>query len=583
MDKQSKNEFGVTNNELFEMVNELLPSLSHEFTPITTTSEKSFEEVYKKMILLSYWSNILVQTNGEVHSRFPFSVKKPSRVTTASNTVFPFSGMTTNEGSMRRFPASFHTNPLFASSLAHLDTKSFNIIEPSKILDRSQIHDKKSAFTQITICLYELCLFKRQIANYITGTGKGMGHVCDELIKYIPYYSVPGRNANSDKQEILCGVLLIIGFLNRLLQMSNTCILLIKGGKSIQFFANSSSYDIDIVIIPVSHDNPLSDEKINEIGQMVVKFIFWIIPDSAEKLVYFATNQKESGILKISFKVEGKTEMKEALSEESKKPSLKITGKDGKIIDYSRPKEPVIFTESIDSFLDIGCGYNYAPGYVKYLYSMYHMVITSDSPYFFSHLSLVNIIKEKLYLLIDYLKYIGYRHHTVYDKNVARGNDFFRNKIYKSLTKLLPLLDSEKVSLVFCLKEILRGFETAKDNKFIASDDDNAESTRSLLERLLSQIPEGATNQEVLNIITLNIYIKKYKVLNEKDKVLNNKDTVRSKEGVLDFASISLFREGTKYKDPGDIDYNSLDVKTFGEIWNTITPVILTEKEKSKL
>jgi hypothetical protein len=131
-------------------------------------------------------------------------------------------------------------------------------------------------------------------------------------------------------------------------------------------------------------------------------------------------------------------------------------------------------------------------------------------------------------------------------------------------------LDSEKVSLVLFLKEILRVFETAaKDNKFIASDDDNAQSTRSLLERLLSRIPEGVTNQEVLDIITLDIYIKKY--------------TVRNNKGILDFATISLFDEGTQYKVPGDSVFNSLDVKTFGEIWNTISPVILTEKEKSKL
>jgi len=102
------------------------------------------------------------------------------------------------------------------------------------------------------------------------------GSICNDLLKGLPNY-ITRSFLDVQTHQKVCIVFLLIGYLSKILFESKTCILLIKGGKAMQFYSKDMpSDDIDILIMPYKHKNEfksLSNIEIDLIGKMITHFI----------------------------------------------------------------------------------------------------------------------------------------------------------------------------------------------------------------------------------------------------------------------------------------------------------------------
>jgi hypothetical protein len=541
---------GLPIEDTVSYINELLPSFGEDFSSLQNKDAKTMS---KFMNMLSFWTEKINASDRIFHVKFPFS---------------------------------------------HM---TMGVPSRKNVMTKTKAKNPENAKERIVLCTYELYAFRRQMRYYITNDS---ANVCDELKKYIPYYSLSDKPVNEYKQKIFCVILLIIGYVNRILQISNTCALLLKGGKSIQFFTEFKSYDIDIAIVPNKSEDRvasgLSDEEIVNIGEMVTELMFWVIPDANAKMLYMQNkDSRASHIFKFRFKdepaiiiptsesilskltAEEKQEIDESVkqwenaSSLREEPKLKILDKEGKEFSSVRSSFPRLKVNEdlvYDSFLDIGCGYNYAPGYIKYLYSMYKSETLENSPYFFSYQSLVSIVQEKLYILVYYLQYFGYNlfaYNT--DTKMAKANNFFRDKTYRSLIKLLPLLEKEKISLLACLNGIVKGHKTAYISGLIPKNDPLQDQSYLLIVDRLFEINalglttsyDIETNKRILQIITFEIYEKVFQIKESKT--------------LLNLARLSLLPLNTEYRDirSNGIKYTKLShmAKEFGTRFLAIKPL----------
>lgn len=98
---------------------------------------------------------------------------------------------------------------------------------------------------------------------------------CNELSNIVRRPLLP-----ENENPISCAIFILLGYLSYILYYSGICILMIKGGKAIQFYTGYLTTDIDIIILPIGE---LTDEKVNEIGKEITKFILYVINVSIEK------------------------------------------------------------------------------------------------------------------------------------------------------------------------------------------------------------------------------------------------------------------------------------------------------------
>lgn len=301
-----------------------------------------------------------------------------------------------------------------------------------------KIHDQKQAkyrpeirapFIEHPIPLDE---YRTSIKQLMTAEPE---KICIILSKFIKYYSV-NQGFNDKYNNVICLVFLLIGYITNLLFKSDTCAIIVKGGKAMQFYAPMPSNDIDITISPKEGD--LEDTQIEIIGNHIVDFIIWVasyVYSSGDSAIQFSKITKGEGsakIIKLSIKTEGQGYL------------------------------PI---------LDIGLGYNSLSTEIKKINKINKL---SKIPYYeienpkwnlrdygFGHLNIENIILEKIYYIDKYLK----------EKDCSFANANYLKKTYYSLvifmSQLLSLdktMTLEKMStlLVKCIKSVKPDFRIAR-------------------------------------------------------------------------------------------------------------------------
>jgi len=272
------------------------------------------------------------------------------------------------------------------------------------------------------------------------------GNVCNEIMNFSSYYSTKTflSDENSNK---LCVVFLVIGYLSRILYYSKTCILLIKGGKALQFHSpNMPSDDIDITIMPY-HVGPekksLSESEIDLIGKMVTQFILWAT----------TWNKKSVSSNKI-FSAKFRELDTSYLPKGDEYKLIKKEMESAKIIKLSIDTGAGYFAIS-----DIGLGYNSMPKFVKGLLSSFE--IRESDKYMFCYPSKEVIVKEKAYYILKYL----------YECNGP--NAYFRDKAFYTLHEfLINIKDSKKTQNKFledCLSSLDINIEKKHSNNVLSA------------------------------------------------------------------------------------------------------------------
>uniref|UniRef100_A0A6C0DQ02 Uncharacterized protein n=1 Tax=viral metagenome TaxID=1070528 RepID=A0A6C0DQ02_9ZZZZ len=285
-----------------------------------------------------------------------------------------------------------------------------NKIEKKKHDEKQKKYRQQSRVPFIETLLYtQLDDYKNQLKQIVTETPD---EICVLLKETIKHYDVASDKYIEYNQK-LCLTLLIIGYLTNLLFTSDTCSLILKGGKAVQFFANVPSDDIDITIAPKGNQN-ISDEQIEYIGHQIANFIIWVLSD-----VYSVESNPRStqgNGLKISKLVRGEGG--------SKIIKLSIQTDFGYL--------PI---------LDIGLGYNSFPEKIKGFnnvkmidetpYSMKSEITKKLPNYGYCHADIGSIITEKLYYILEYLS------------SCDHANSYYRNKSYYNLIKYMDELTKQ--------------------------------------------------------------------------------------------------------------------------------------------
>lgn len=279
-----------------------------------------------------------------------------------------------------------------------------NKIEKKKHDDKQQKYRESSRapFVETAFIDKPLHKYRDTLKQMVNETPN---EICNLLKENIKYYDVASDKYIEYNQKI-CLVLLIIGYLTNLLFKSDTCSIILKGGKAVQFYAPVPSDDIDITIAPKG-DNPITNEQIEVIGNQIADLIIWVLT-----FVYSGSDSGTSG-LKISKLVRGEG--------------------GSKIIKLS--------IQSVFGYLpivDIGLGYNSFPEKIKQLNNVKTI---DETPYYlktglskklpnygFCHVDLGSIITEKLYYILQYLN------------TCDHANSYYRNKSYYNLIKYLEEL-----------------------------------------------------------------------------------------------------------------------------------------------
>lgn len=287
---------------------------------------------------------------------------------------------------------------------------------------------------------YDLYAFKQDVLKKMkTST------LCEEIRSFYPNYNVSEKSAPYAKTY--CILFFVLGTLSYMLYHSKTCVLLLKGGKAVQYTTDVVSDDIDILILPMKTksltNETITDETITEIGKKIADFVVWVTSDtslgisslstpfSAIELAPNTIRDKSSHIIKVS---------------------LKLPQFDG------RPR--------FVALMDIGLGYNHLHPYVKWLTQFHSVNLVHDYdkiPYIYCVQDISTLMREKMFFIV------------LYSSTSSQGNQYFRERAYRSLYKVLTSLHSEndQALLADYLTEIYRqlyphlDMKTKKNKKMI--------------------------------------------------------------------------------------------------------------------
>jgi len=287
---------------------------------------------------------------------------------------------------------------------------------------------RQEKLNQTPIIVKELHEYKDEIRKY-KNTFKGKRK--NNIYEFIRFYSTNYGYVNNGiyypdfKDRLSIDIFFALSYLSAMLHRSQTCTLLIKGGKAMQFYANIPSNDIDIIIIPHFRGRELTDEDISNIGLNIIQFLLWVTNnnDAIENalLTYIETGTEHSKILKLSCKPND-------------------IGK-------------IVYTP----MLDIGLGYNHLPPYIQKIYSTGYKYPKKVSSLFFCSLILEVIVDENLYNILKYISADcdiknSYYLHKTYDK------------FYQFLTELINLYGSENIRKL--LNDSLKRLKVLDENEY---------------------------------------------------------------------------------------------------------------------
>ena len=135
--------------------------------------------------------------------------------------------------------------PVIASE--HVVAIEPSVVVPLFFIDSNEklIAYWKDIFSKATKTDYNLHEFKQRILAKMKTSS-----ICEEIQSFNQYYSV--SETATPYSQTYCTLFFIIGTLTQMLKNAETCILLLKGGKAIQFTANIVSDDIDVLITPLT-------------------------------------------------------------------------------------------------------------------------------------------------------------------------------------------------------------------------------------------------------------------------------------------------------------------------------------------
>jgi hypothetical protein len=183
----------------------------------------------------------------------------------------------------------------------------------------------------------------------------------DEIKKHFPFYT-----ADSENIVELNILFMIYGFLTHHLFNLSICRLVIKGGKILQQWHPAKSSDIDIMLLPIDEETPLSDAKYIAIGLDISNFILWI--DSDRRFGWSSLSKIPPHSVRSIYKI-------------SKPHGFSWT-----------------------ALSDIGIGYNYLGTHIQQLYSEKCIKHSNDVGLqtMFIILCAESFVKEKMYYAILY-------------------------------------------------------------------------------------------------------------------------------------------------------------------------------------
>jgi hypothetical protein len=327
-------------------------------------------------------------------------------------------------------------------------------------------HDKKQAkyredVTKTPFSMFEkTSLYLEEYKHEITEMLKN-NSVCDELKQFSSYY-ITKTTLDTENNKKLCIVFLLIGYLSRILYYSKTCVLLLKGGKALQFHSpNMPSDDIDILIMPYGDNHEITElpnSKIEKIGKMIVQFILWITSWDNKTLSW-------NKLFSAKYRALDTSSIPHGPNHELMKKELDSA----KIIKLS-----IVTGTGYFAISDIGMGYNSLPNYIKHIISRFEM--RQSDKYLFCYPGKETIIKEKLYYILKYL----------YECNSP--NAFFRDKAFYTLNEFLKNIKDTKKARNKSIEECLKSLDIFIEDKH---------------------------KNDILNAVTQGVFLSKWMIYNE--------------------------------------------------------------------
>jgi hypothetical protein len=184
-----------------------------------------------------------------------------------------------------------------------LEEARLKVIEEArlKVIEEARV---KAEQEEAVILEFWLQFIKIDEINYMKNVLSDETSMCNFIHDIIPAYKVTDT-LSPDKKNMLCKLLIILGFLSK--KLENECTILFKGGKAIQLnsynnpeYSEYISDDIDILIMNVTNKKYTP----RFISEQIGKFIVWIINKNNKDILSLEDKKidDEMSIYKISYK-----------------------------------------------------------------------------------------------------------------------------------------------------------------------------------------------------------------------------------------------------------------------------------------
>jgi hypothetical protein len=170
-----------------------------------------------------------------------------------------------------------------------------------KVIEEARV---KAEQEEAVILEFWLQFIKIDEINYMKNVLSDETSMCNFIHDIIPAYKVTDT-LSPDKKNMLCKLLIILGFLSK--KLENECTILFKGGKAIQLnsynnpeYSEYISDDIDILIMNVTNKKYTP----RFISEQIGKFIVWIINKNNKDILSLEDKKidDEMSIYKIIYK-----------------------------------------------------------------------------------------------------------------------------------------------------------------------------------------------------------------------------------------------------------------------------------------
>jgi hypothetical protein len=193
--------------------------------------------------------------------------------------------------------------------LKSIEEARLKVIEEArlKVIEEARV---KAEQEEAVILEFWLQFIKIDEINYMKNVLSNETSMCNFIHDIIPAYKVTDT-LSPDKKNMLCKLLIILGFLSK--KLENECTILFKGGKAIQLnsynnpeYSEYISDDIDILIMNVTNKNYTP----RFISEQIGKFIVWLINKNNKDILSLEDKKidDEMSIYKISYKEEARNQ-----------------------------------------------------------------------------------------------------------------------------------------------------------------------------------------------------------------------------------------------------------------------------------